>query len=93
MKRLTLVIVAAAAALAPLPPRLVEQLYSSGFYPGWQPFATRVSNLTPVALFDILLCLVAAAWMAALVNDAARRSLVQTLLRAMMRTTVWCASF
>jgi hypothetical protein len=93
MKRLLLVIVAAGAALVPLPPRLVEQLYSSGFYPSWQPFATRVSNLTPVALFDILLVLVAVAWFAAFINDIARRSIVQTLGRALLRTVVWSASF
>ena len=93
MKRLALVIVAAAAALVPLPPRLVEQLYSSAFYPAWQPFATRASNLTPIALFDVLLLLVAVAWIAAVVRDAARRSLVQTLGRALLRTIVWSASF
>jgi hypothetical protein len=93
MTRLILVLVAAAAALVPLPPRLVEQLYSSAFYPAWQPFATRVSNLTPVALFDILLVLVAVAWIAAFVNDAARRPLVRTLGRALLRTIVWSATF
>ena len=50
------------AALAPLPARLVERWYSNGLYPSLQRAMTSVSNLVPVAMFD--LCLVGGlAWL------------------------------
>src|SRR5436190_18051182 len=48
------VIVAIAAALAPIPPLVVERWYSSLTYPLLQRGVTRLSNLVPFALFDAL---------------------------------------
>jgi hypothetical protein len=51
----------AAAAVAvilgsmPLPPDLVERWFSSGVYPAIQRAITPVSNIVPVAVFDLLL--------------------------------------
>jgi hypothetical protein len=58
---------AAVAALTPIAPRVVEDWFSTGFYPPVQRAVTSLSNLLPVALLD-LLCLVTAvvvAWASA----------------------------
>ena len=46
--------VAVAGALAPLPQGAVERWYSNGVYPAIQRVLTRVSNLLPFAIFDVL---------------------------------------
>ena len=45
---------AAIAALAPLPPSLVEDVYSRGVFPLLQRALTTMSNIVPFALFDVL---------------------------------------
>ncbi len=52
---LGLTALAAAAALAPLSPGLVETWYSDGVYPAIQRGLTAVSNLVPFALLDVAL--------------------------------------
>ena len=47
-------IVAAVAALAPLPAPLVERWYSRGLFPLLQRVLTSASNAVPFALFDVL---------------------------------------
>jgi len=47
--------VAAAAAVWPLPPALVERWFGGVWYPGVQRVLTPMSNLVPVALLDVLL--------------------------------------
>lgn len=91
MWRAAVVTLAAAAALVPIPPGLVERVYASGLYPAWQPHVTRLSNLTPVALFDVLLVAVAAAWVGAAIRDLARGSWLRAAIRALVRTIVWSA--
>jgi hypothetical protein len=91
--RVAVVTLAAVAALVPLPPRLVERVYSSGLYPVWQAFVTRVSNLTPVALLDVLLIALAASWIGAAVYDIRRRSWPRAGARMLARTIVWSAGF
>jgi hypothetical protein len=44
--------VALAAALAPLPPDVVERVYSHGLYPRLQPVISAVSGASPIALLD-----------------------------------------
>lgn len=53
--RAALVTTAVGAALAPRPAGLVERAYSHGVYPFVQAALTSVSNLLPVAVFDLLL--------------------------------------
>jgi hypothetical protein len=48
-----LVVAALAAAVVPLPPRLVEAWYSHGIYPVIQRGVTPLSNAVPVAILDI----------------------------------------
>jgi Protein of unknown function (DUF3810) len=44
--------VAVAAAVAPLPPDVVERVYSHGLYPRLQPVISSVSGVSPIALLD-----------------------------------------
>ena len=50
-----ILLTACAGAGLPLPPHVVERWYSAGFYPPLQRALTRFSNLTPIALLDVLL--------------------------------------
>lgn len=52
MRRLAIVILAVAAAAAPIPPPFVEEQYSTRLYPAMQRAITSVSNATAVAWFD-----------------------------------------
>jgi Protein of unknown function (DUF3810) len=44
--------IALAAALAPLPPDVVERVYSHGLYPRLQPVISSVAGVSPIALLD-----------------------------------------
>lgn len=52
--RAAVVLAALAAALLPIPAAAVERWYSSGLYPALQRVVTPISNLAPIALFDVL---------------------------------------
>lgn len=58
--RLALVLTAGALALAPPPSPAVERWYAGLIYPSLQALLTRTSNLTSIALFDVLLLVLAA---------------------------------
>lgn len=51
--RAVLVIVALAAAIAPMPAGVVERVYSNGLYPPLQAAVTSATNLIPVAVLDV----------------------------------------
>jgi hypothetical protein len=55
MWRVTLIALAVAAAILPLPAGFVEQQYSSRAYPALQRTITDVSNIFPFACFDLFL--------------------------------------
>ena len=48
-----LILVAAVAAIAPVPPTLIERVFSRGFYPTVQGLLTPLSNIVPFALLDV----------------------------------------
>ena len=50
--RAAVVATALAGALVPLPPTLVERLYSTRVYSALQPLITSASNRVPIALLD-----------------------------------------
>jgi len=52
--RIGLLVLALAAAFAPLPAPLVEAWYARGVYPSLQPAVTGLSNQVPFAVFDVL---------------------------------------
>lgn len=58
---LAAVVLAAALWIAPLPPAWVEQRYSRGVYPAWERVAVLLTNLLPVATFDVIVVVAAAA--------------------------------
>jgi hypothetical protein len=60
--RVAVIAAAVAAALVPIPARVVEVWFSTGIYPRVQGLLTPVSNLLPVAWLD-LLSLAAATWL------------------------------
>jgi hypothetical protein len=94
MFRALVVVIAAAAALLPIPASLVERYYSSGVYPVWQTWMTTASNAVPVALLDVLIVVVAAAWLILAVNDVRRwrtHGLGRAAGRVVARTAVWAA--
>lgn len=93
-RRAALVLAAAAAALAPLPPGLVERWYSAGVYLRWQPWITAASNRVSFALLDVLVAGIAAGWIAAAVFDRRRRRLSwgRVLARLALRSAVWTAA-
>jgi hypothetical protein len=90
-----LVLFAAAAALAPLPPALVERAYSTSLYLRLQRVVTSTSNLAPFALFDALLIVTLAAWLIAVGVDLVRHRGAWMLIvaRLLLRTIVWSAAF
>ena len=53
--RATLWLLALTAALAPVPPSVIERVYSRGFYPAFQRVMTPLSNAVPIALLDVAL--------------------------------------
>lgn len=74
--QVVLVLVAAVAALAPIPPAAVEAIFSTGIYPRIQPVVTGLSNAAPFAVFDLLLIAAATTVVVVLVRGirAARAS-------------------
>jgi hypothetical protein len=93
--RAALVGLAAAAAVVPTPPGLVERVYSTGAYPWLQRATTALSNQVPFALFDCLLVIVVTAWVVFAIRDlrggagAGRR--FRLVRRIGGRTVVWAA--
>jgi hypothetical protein len=84
---------AAGVAFAPLPPSLVERLYSTGAYLRIQRLMTSSSNLVPFALFDALIIATVAAWLIAFGVDMARHrgAWMRVAVHLVRRTVVWAA--
>jgi hypothetical protein len=78
-----LIAAAAAAALIPMPAEKVEGLYSERFYPAIQGPLTMITNLVPVALFDVaavaLLLLLVALFVRRVRRLGALRGIVRTV--------------
>lgn len=53
--RAAVVAAAALGALVPIPARAIDRLYSAGIYPVLQRGLTRLSNVVPIALLDLLI--------------------------------------
>jgi Protein of unknown function (DUF3810) len=92
--QLAIVAVAAALAVVPLRPALVERYYADSFYPRLQAHLTPWSNQTPVALFDFILIfliitLVVLLWRT--VWQAVRQRSISRFLRGMLVTTTLLA--
>src|SRR5262249_24371290 len=90
--RLALVVLAAGAALMPLPTHFVERWYSQGVYPVIQSGLTTVSNLTSFALLDALIVLLLVAALTRTVNDLWRRGWIRGCFSIVRRAIVWIAA-
>jgi hypothetical protein len=91
-KQLAVVAAAVALAVIPVPPALIERIYSGRLYPLFQPLVTATSNRLPVALFDVLLVSVVLGWLVLAIRDTGRASLARATIRASVRTVVWAAT-
>ena len=86
------VVVAVALVSLPVPRASVERWYASGFYTLWQPAATRLSNLVPFALLDVLI-IVSLLWLGATgTRDIARKRGWRGSAAAGWRLAVFAAS-
>jgi len=89
-----IVVLAAAAAAAPMSPAGVERFYSTSAYPALQSQVTAISNLTSLAIFDLLLVVVLGGWLVLAVRDLNRdSSWLPGAATIVVRTVVWAASF
>ncbi len=87
--RATLVLAAVAVALVPLPHAFVERWYSTFLYVHMQHVVTRGSNLVPFVLFDALIIVTVAAWLAWSIADVRRGR--GFLVKLAVRTVTWTA--
>ena len=91
--RAAAILLAAVAALVPLPPAFVERAYSSNVFPRLQRIVTAASNLAPFALLDALIVVAVVVWAALAVRDARRLKWLRVLGRLLVRTAVGAALF
>ena len=91
--RAAVIVAAIAAALVPLPPALVERVYSKGVYPWLQRALTAASNLASFALLDALILVTAAAWLVAILRDTRARPWRHVMGRMLLRTVCLAAAF
>ena len=85
--KILVVLVAAGLALAPLPAGVVERSYVRGLYATLQPRLTALSNVTPVALFDVVVIGVLGAVVLLWVLRVRNARRVRTVLAELPRLT------
>jgi hypothetical protein len=89
-----LVVLAAVAAVAPMPPARVETWYSRGMYLSMQRVLTAASNLTAIAVLDVLIAMAivaAAVWLFLRVRRRGSSGWGRTLMRLGADTLVAAA--
>src|SRR5262245_758656 len=87
--RIALFLVAAAAALLPIPASAIEWIYGDRLFPLYQVVATSLSNRVRFALFDVFVLLVIGVWLLLTMGDLAagrRAGWRPALVRIVMRT-------
>ena len=85
--------VACAAVVLPVPPRVVERTYSGLFYPPLQRALTSFSNLAPFALLDVFLIGFPILWFGLIARDVSRSNRRPPALgRWALRTAVAAAT-
>lgn len=90
--RALIVIAAVALAIVRLPPGLVERAYSDRLYAGLQPLVTSISNLSPIALFDLLVIVIFSGFIALGVRDVVRGSGWRPIASVLWRGVVWSSA-
>ncbi len=89
--RIGVVLLAAAAALAPLPPRWVERAYSTSIYPAIQRTVTPLSNLVPFALLDAAVAALLAVIVGLSIRRVRRSGVLQGAIRGAIVALTWSA--
>ena len=85
---------AVAAALVPVSSSTIEQLYSTTLYPAIQRVVTRLSNVVPFALFDVLTVAAVVALVLTVgrgIRRAARERRARPLLKTLVRVSAGAA--
>src|SRR5437773_2391885 len=72
--RAALVAMAVGAGFMPIPPAVVEQLYSTRMYLALQSLLTSCSNRAPIAVLDLLIIGVGLVWIGLSLRDVRRAS-------------------
>jgi Protein of unknown function (DUF3810) len=78
--RFAVILLALAAAIAPLPPTVIEARYSRGIFPAMQAAITPIANIVPLALLDVAalaVLIVIATW---LYRSSRRSGVLRALL-------------
>jgi len=78
--RAALILAALAAALVPIPARLVESQYSKGIYPALQSRVTPLTNLSPIALVDLAVLAIVICFTVAFARRLRARGLAAAVL-------------
>lgn len=81
-----LILIAVAAAIAPLPATTVERVYSRGVYPVIQRFLTPVSNSSPIAWLDVAVVLLLLVFVARFVRAGGRKHGLRVLATTLLKT-------
>ena len=90
-----LVSLATICAVAPISSHAIERLYSQRIYANLQPALTSLSNVSPIALMDVLTVVVAGIWMLLAIRDlllASRTGWARAAGRIVRRTVAWSAA-
>jgi hypothetical protein len=90
--RLLLNLAAVTLAWLPIPPAIVERYYSKGLFPVLQSLATRASNQTAAAWFDVTLVVVILLLVALSARDFARRGVIVATARTLLRLVTTAAA-
>jgi hypothetical protein len=90
MRALKLAVVALAilAAVVPVSPRVVEDHYSRGLYPAIQTTLTPLSNVVPIALFDVAAVILLVGIVLGVRRRLRRESVARTLVGSAMTLAV-----
>ena len=91
--RAALVAMAVGAGFMPIPPAVVERLYSTRMYLALQSLLTSGSNRAPIAVLDLLIVGVGLVWIGLSLRDVRRATTwFLAALRVLARTIVWAAA-
>jgi hypothetical protein len=89
--RIGLLVAALAAAVAPVPERVVESWYAARLYPSLQPPLTRLSNQVPFAVLDVALAALVV-WLAVSIRGVVRGPRTGGRLPALARSAATLAA-
>ena len=93
--RVLLLVMALAAAFVPIPPSVIESIYSERLFPFLQVILTSISNRVGFALFDVLVIAAVVLWLVFTTGDllvARRAGWMRATARIVMRTLTLAAA-